>query len=83
MPNAPETVLVDTLSDKKLKISWSRPSRNYVSLTHYYVNISALPGFDSLAANGNDADDSRSKIESDQPFFMQIKVRNIGILLNL
>lgn len=74
--------MVDILSDKALKISWTRPSRNYGSVTHYYVNISALPGFDSLEvktalidADGKDASDKKGPMSlQDQPFLMQIKV---------
>lgn len=82
LPNAPEDVLVDILSDKALKISWTRPSRNYGSVTHYYVNISALPGFDSLEvktgltdAAEKDASDKKGSMSlQEQPFFMQIKI---------
>ena len=71
MPNAPETVLVDTLSETALKISWSVPSQNSFSLTHYYVNITALAGFDSLASPpSKDSSDQRNR----QPFLMQLKV---------
>lgn len=74
LPNAPETVFVDTISDKALKISWSHSSRNYGGVTHYYVNISALPGFDSLNINQNVAKKG-SAIEQDKRFFMQVKVK--------
>ena len=70
---------VEILSDKALKISWSRPLRNYDSITHYYVNISALPGFDSLDTkagffDGVGKDTGVKGSLRDQPFFMQIKV---------
>lgn len=77
LPSAPDTVLVETLSDKALKISWSHSSRNYGSVTHYYVNISALPGFDSLNTGTNkNIAKKGSVIEQDKRFFMQIKVRS-------
>ncbi len=74
-------MLVDILSDKALKISWQRPLRNYDTITHYYVNISALPGFDSLDTKpgffdgvGKDSAGKGLIGLRNEPFFMQIKV---------
>lgn len=82
LPNAPETVLVDTVSDKSLKISWRHSGRDY-RVTHYYVNITALVSFDAL---NNGKDESDKAIDKDQPFSMQIKIpadQNSTIVDNL
>ena len=95
LPNAPENVMVDIISETALKISWSRPSRNYETVTHYYVNISALDGFDTFSRR-SDAGRQNSKVIDDmidmqnQPLTIQVKVRyflffncdyNIAILI--
>ena len=75
LPNSPENVLVDIISETSLKISWSRPTRNYGTVTHYYVNISALAGFDSF--DTTESIDRNSKVidnHRNQSFTMQVKV---------
>jgi len=74
LPNSPENVLVDIISETALKISWTRPSRNYGTVTHYYVNISALAGFDSLTDTRESIDRNSKAIDSNQSFEMQVKV---------
>ena len=76
--------MVDIISETALKISWSRPSRNYGTVTHYYVNISALAGFDSLTDTRQSIDRNSKDVDSNQSFAMQVKVNKyLRIQINL
>ena len=57
-------------SATSLKISWSQPTENVHSITYYSVNISALPGFDTLMSKKS------KNVEKTEAFSTQLKVNS-------
>ncbi|GJQ83681.1 hypothetical protein Trydic_g14389 [Trypoxylus dichotomus] len=46
LPSAPEIVEVEALTEKSLKVSWSKPMANLETITMYIVNVTSLRAFD-------------------------------------
>ena len=66
--------MVEPKSETSLEVSWGQPIENSRSITHYLVNISALPGFDTLTyAATSPSTDTKSK-KDPQPYSAQFKV---------
>lgn len=58
LPNAPENVEVDALTEKSLMVSWSTPSENWDDIRAYWVNVTALKSFDDRLIDPNEGDGS-------------------------
>ncbi|KAJ3623708.1 hypothetical protein MTP99_017378 [Tenebrio molitor] len=46
LPSPPQTVEVEALTEKSLKVSWSFPMSNSESVTNYAINVTSLRSFD-------------------------------------
>ncbi|KAJ9596370.1 hypothetical protein L9F63_012605, partial [Diploptera punctata] len=46
LPSPPENVEVEAMTEKSIKVSWSRPSQNTESISEFVVNVTMLKTFD-------------------------------------
>ncbi|XP_069682864.1 Ig-like and fibronectin type-III domain-containing protein 1 isoform X1 [Periplaneta americana] len=46
LPSPPENVEVESLTEKSLRVSWTRPSQNPESISEFVVNVTMLRSFD-------------------------------------
>ncbi|XP_060521519.1 Ig-like and fibronectin type-III domain-containing protein 2 isoform X2 [Cylas formicarius] len=46
LPSPPEDVEVDALTEKSIRVEWSRPRSNSQTITQYMANLTALRSFD-------------------------------------
>jgi hypothetical protein len=55
LPSPPENVEVEAVTEKSLKVSWTRPSQNAETILTYVVNVTMLRSFDEDTEMSNDS----------------------------
>ncbi|XP_025837036.1 Ig-like and fibronectin type-III domain-containing protein 1 [Agrilus planipennis] len=73
LPNPPEVVDVEALSEKSIKVSWSIPTANTESITEYSVNVTSLQTFDEHLIDPNEAHPTESTTKTSQTINLKVQ----------
>ncbi|XP_017783380.1 PREDICTED: Ig-like and fibronectin type-III domain-containing protein 2 isoform X2 [Nicrophorus vespilloides] len=60
LPNPPQDVEVEALTEKSLRVSWAHPDANTETVTEYSINVTSLKTFDERLIEPTESNPSRS-----------------------